>query len=225
MRIAENPRSTAPHDQLEFRDIVRGWQSEERQKWISEMLVDKEHQRDCRDEDLLERLWTARNVLPMLLPTRWWSRTQAPEEMLGFDNEAQGWLPCKIRETDPHGELWKVDWWDKSQEERAKGEAELQGRRKRQVGGTGSSRELGQKDVPTAETRTGRQGNGGQRRSGHRITGIRNGEIRNVGSVCNNVRDTMGSRRDHTGEERAPKREDESPFPRWYCFVNQRTRD
>ena len=70
--------------------------------------------------------------LPMLLPTRWWSRTLEPlapprvgEEMLGFNNEAQGWLPCKIVETVPHEELWTVDWWDNSQEDRVKGEEGL----------------------------------------------------------------------------------------------------
>jgi len=97
VRLAERPRSDALHDRLEFRGIVRGWQPEERQKWISDLLEDKRRRRECSDEDLFERLWSARNVRPMLLPTRWWSRTLEPlspplvgEEMLGFNNEAQG---------------------------------------------------------------------------------------------------------------------------------------
>ncbi len=68
----------------------------------------------------------------MLLPTRWWPRTLEPlspplvgEEMLGFNNEAQGWLPCKIVETAPQEKLWTVDWWDNSQGDRTKGEEGL----------------------------------------------------------------------------------------------------
>ena len=34
------------------------------------------------------------------------------EEMLGFNTEAQGWLPCKITEEVQEGALWTVDWWD-----------------------------------------------------------------------------------------------------------------
>ena len=97
VRLAERPRSDDPHDRLEFKGIVRGCQPEEWQKWISDLLEDKKRQRGCSDEDLFERLWTARNVRPMLLPTRWWSRTLDPsappltgKEMLGFNNEAQG---------------------------------------------------------------------------------------------------------------------------------------
>jgi hypothetical protein len=45
--------------------------------------------------------------------------------MLGFNNEAQGWLPCKIVETVPQEKLWTVEWWDHSQEDRTKGEEEL----------------------------------------------------------------------------------------------------
>jgi hypothetical protein len=97
VRLADRPRSDAPYDRLEFRGIVRGCQSEERQKWISDLMEDKGRRRECSDEDMLERLWSARNVRPMLLPTRWWSRTLEPlapsrieEEMLGFNNEAQG---------------------------------------------------------------------------------------------------------------------------------------
>jgi hypothetical protein len=88
--------------------------------------------RECNDEDLLERLWSTRNVRPMLLPTRWWSRTLDPlalprvgEEMLGFNNETQGWFPCKIVESAPQDKLWTVDWWDNSEEDRTKGEEEL----------------------------------------------------------------------------------------------------
>jgi hypothetical protein len=102
VRMAETPRSELPYDRLEFRGTVRGCQPEERQKWISQVLRGSEHQRECRDEDLIERLWMARNARPILLPTWWWPRTSIPlapprvgEEMLGFTTEAQGWLPCK----------------------------------------------------------------------------------------------------------------------------------
>jgi hypothetical protein len=71
VRLVDSPRSGAPHDRLEFRGIVRGWQPEERQKWISELLEDQGQRRASNDEVLLERLWSARNVRPMLLPTRW----------------------------------------------------------------------------------------------------------------------------------------------------------
>jgi hypothetical protein len=132
VRLADWPRSDAPHDRLEFRGIVRGWQPEERQKWISELLEDQGQRRECNDEDLLERLWSARNDRPMLLPTRWWPRTLEPlaqprvgEKMLGFNNEAQGWLPCKVVEAAPQEKLWTVDWWDNSQGDRTKGEKGL----------------------------------------------------------------------------------------------------
>ena len=95
-------------------------------------MQDQGQRRECNDENLLEKLWSARNVRPMLLPTRWWSRTLDPlvlprvgEEMLGFNNETQGWLPCKIVESAPQEKLWTVDWWDNSQEDRIKGEEEL----------------------------------------------------------------------------------------------------
>ena len=80
----------------------------------------------------MEKLWSPRKVHPLLLPTRWWSRTLATttpprvgEEMLGFNTEAQGWLPCKITEEDQEGSLWTVDWWDESREDRLKREEEL----------------------------------------------------------------------------------------------------
>ncbi len=95
VRLADSPRSGAPHDLLEFSGIVRGWQPEERQKWISELLEDQGQRRECNDEVLLERPWSARNVRPILLPTRRWSRTLEPltpprvgKEMLGFNNES-----------------------------------------------------------------------------------------------------------------------------------------
>ena len=82
----------------------------------------------------MEKLWSPRKVHPLLLPTRWWSRTlttttppRVGEEMLGFNTEAQGWLPCKITEEDPdqEGPLWTVDWWDEAREDRLKREEEL----------------------------------------------------------------------------------------------------
>jgi hypothetical protein len=45
----------------------------------------------------MEKLWSARNVRPLLLPARWWPRTlstttppRVGEEMIGFNTEAQG---------------------------------------------------------------------------------------------------------------------------------------
>ena len=94
VRIVEHPRSEVPDDRLEFRGTSRGWQSE---KWIDQLLGDKEHQRDGRDEDLVDKLWLERNIHPILLPSRWWSRTLATmipsrvgEEVLVFNTEAQG---------------------------------------------------------------------------------------------------------------------------------------
>jgi len=78
VRMEENPRSEAPYDRLEFRGIVRGWQPEERQKWISQLLRGCEHQGEFRDKDLIDRLWMARNSRPILLPTRWWPQTSIP---------------------------------------------------------------------------------------------------------------------------------------------------
>ena len=131
VRIAEHPRSDAPHDRLEFRGTVRGWQPEERQEWIAKLLGE-EGERSGRGEDLIEKIWSERNVRPLLLPTRWWPRTlatttppQVGEEMLGFNTEAQGWLPCKITDEDQEGALWTVDWWDESREDRLKREEEL----------------------------------------------------------------------------------------------------
>ena len=97
VRIEEHPRdSDAPHDRVEFRGTVCGWQTEERQEWIAQLLGDEE-QWDGRGEDLMEKLWLTCNVLPILLPARWWSRTLATttsprvgEEMLVFNTEAQG---------------------------------------------------------------------------------------------------------------------------------------
>ncbi len=93
VRLADRTRSDAPYDRLKFRGIVRGWQPEQRQKLISEMLEDQGQRRECNDEDLLEKLWSTRNVRPLLLPTRWCPRTLEPlvlprvgEEMLGFNN-------------------------------------------------------------------------------------------------------------------------------------------
>ena len=45
--------------------------------------------------------------------------------MLGFNNETQGWVPCKIVEAAPQEKVWTVDWWDYSQGDRIKGEEGL----------------------------------------------------------------------------------------------------
>ena len=55
VRIAEHPRSDAPHDRLEFRGTVRGWQQEERQEWTAKLLGEGE-QWGGRGEDLMEKL-------------------------------------------------------------------------------------------------------------------------------------------------------------------------
>ena len=80
----------------------------------------------------MEKLWLTRNVLPILLPARWWPRTLATttsprvgEEMLVFNTETQGWIPCKIIEEEQEGSLWTVDWWNETREDRSKREEEL----------------------------------------------------------------------------------------------------
>jgi hypothetical protein len=131
VRLAANPRSEEAHDVLEFRGLVRGWQPEERQEWIPPLLACGNHRQDGTDQGLLERLWKDREVRPLLLPTRWWPRavsrtTLVPkvgEEMLGFSEEAQGWLPCKI--TTVMDDKWQIEWWDGSQADKIKDKTEL----------------------------------------------------------------------------------------------------
>ena len=45
--------------------------------------------------------------------------------MLGFNMEAQGWLPCKISGEEQSETLWTVDWWDDAREDRSKRREEL----------------------------------------------------------------------------------------------------
>ena len=42
VRIPEHPMSNEPHDRMEFKGTVRGWQSEERQEWIDKLLGEGE---------------------------------------------------------------------------------------------------------------------------------------------------------------------------------------
>ena len=160
------------------------------------MLEDKEGQRERGDEDLLGKLWSTRNVRPMLLPTRWWPRTVDPlgppqigGEMLGFNNEAQGWLPCKVVEKAPQERHWTVDWWDNSQEDRTKGDEDL-----RPFEEAGWWYRIIQKT-----------------RIGIRKIGSRRGETRNVGNVPIRVSDTR-SKRGLTSKEDAQKIEDAGPL-------------
>ena len=80
----------------------------------------------------MERLWLSRNVHPILLPDRWWSRILEPmhpprvgEEILVFNTEVQGWFPWKITEEVQEGVLWTLDWWDDTREDRYKREEEI----------------------------------------------------------------------------------------------------
>ena len=43
--------------------------------------------------------------------------------MLGFSEEAQGWLPCKI--TAVMDDKWQIEWWDGSQTDKIKDKKEL----------------------------------------------------------------------------------------------------
>ena len=43
--------------------------------------------------------------------------------MLGFSEEAQGWLPCKI--TTVMDDKWQIEWWDDSQSDKIKGKTEV----------------------------------------------------------------------------------------------------
>ncbi len=102
--MQQNKKRRKPRVESVPLGLVRGWQPEERQEWIPPLLACGNHRQDGTDQGLLERLWKDREVLPLLLPTRWWPRavsrtTLFPKvggEMLGFSEEAQGWLPCKI---------------------------------------------------------------------------------------------------------------------------------
>ena len=87
---------------------------------------------------------------------------------------------------------------------------------KRQGGGTGLYRRLGQRDVYTAKTRMEHMGNGKQKQNGSRKIGPRHGETLDVRSVFIRVSDTTRSKRRHTAEENAPEREDESSYIKWY---------
>ena len=87
---------------------------------------------------------------------------------------------------------------------------------KRQGGDTGLYRGLGQRDVYTVKTRTEHMVNGEQKQNGSRKIGPRRGETRDVRSVFIRVSGTMRSKRGHTVEENAPKREDESPYIKRY---------
>ena len=91
---------------------------------------------------------------------------------------------------------------------------------KRQGGGigdpTGSYRRLWQRDVSTDKIRTEHMDSGEQKLNGDRRTGPRRGETRDVRNVFIRVSDTMRSKRGHTVEENAPKREDESPYIKRY---------
>ena len=44
------------------------------------------------------------------------SQDKVNQQILGFNNETQGWFPCKIVETAPQEKLWTVDWWDSGKE-------------------------------------------------------------------------------------------------------------
>ncbi len=86
---------------------------------------------DGTDQGSLERLWKDRDVRPLLLPTRWWSRvvsltTLVPnveKEMLGFSEEVQGLFPCKI--TSVMDDQWQIEWWDDSQVDKIKDKTEF----------------------------------------------------------------------------------------------------
>ena len=99
--------------------------------WIPPLLACGNHGHGGIDQGLLEGLWKDRDVHPLLLPTRWWSRTvslttltpNVGEEMLGFSEEAQGWIPCKV--TAAMDDKWQIEWWDGSQTDKIKDKTEL----------------------------------------------------------------------------------------------------
>ena len=43
--------------------------------------------------------------------------------MLGFSEEAQGWLPCKI--TEVMEDKWQIEWWDDYQTDKIKDKTEF----------------------------------------------------------------------------------------------------
>ena len=83
---------------------------------------------------------------------------------------------------------------------------------KRQGGGTGLYRRLGQRGVYTVKTQMGHSVNGEQKQNGSRKTGPRRGETRDVRNVSIWVPDATRSKRGLTVEDDAPKREDESSY-------------
>jgi hypothetical protein len=114
--------------------------------------------------------------------------------MLGFNNEDQAWFPCKILETVPQGGLWRVDWWNDSQEDRTKG-TELCPFEEvawwyRIMEGTLVKR------CPHTKLLTEHTDNGEQEKNGCRRTGIRRGATQNAKSVYNSVTRSGGSMRE-----------------------------
>jgi hypothetical protein len=87
---------------------------------------------------------------------------------------------------------------------------------KRQDGGTELCRRLRQRDAYTAETRMEHTVNGKQKENGIRKTGPRHGGTRDARNVVMRVSGTTSRKKDHTGEDNAPKREGESPCTKRY---------
>ncbi len=87
---------------------------------------------------------------------------------------------------------------------------------KRQDGGTELCRRLRQRDVYTAETRMEHMVNGKQKKNGIREIGPRHGETRDARNVFIRAWGMTRRKKDHTGEDNAPKREGESPYTKRY---------
>ena len=84
---------------------------------------------------------------------------------------------------------------------------------KRQGGGRGLCRRLGQRDAYTTETRMEHMVNGELKQNGIRRTGPRCGVTRDVRNTFTKVLGTTRSKRDHRND---PKRKDESPHTKRY---------
>ena len=87
---------------------------------------------------------------------------------------------------------------------------------KRQGGGIGLCRRLGQRDAYTDETRMEHMVHGEQKQNDIRRTGPRYGVTRDVRNTFTKVLDTTRSKRDHIVKGNTLKREDESPHIKLY---------
>jgi hypothetical protein len=101
--------------------------------------------------------------------------------MLGFSEEAQGCLPCKI--TTVMDDKWQIEWWGTALKVMRLRTKQSSTTLKKQDGGTGSQRKHWRENVITIRTRTGHKGSGVRRTNGKCQSGEVNEKMRGVRSV------------------------------------------